>query len=423
MFVDRVKISITSGDGGNGLVAFRREKYVPLGGPSGGDGGKGGDIIFEVDTHKSTLLDLRFNRSIVAENGGNGKIKKMHGADGQDTIIKVPLGTIVKDAQTDQILADLTHIGQQAVICKGGRGGKGNFRYATSRNSAPDFCEKGEPGVLRNILVELKLLADCGLVGFPSVGKSTILSVVSKARPEIADYHFTTIVPNLGVVQIDDRSFVMADLPGLIEGASQGKGLGIQFLRHIERCRVIVHVVDMGSHEGRDPIEDYKIIEEELKQYTYRLAERPRVVLANKMDLESAEANLERFKLAYPELEVFPITAIVDEGLRPALHRIADLLEITPEFPLMVDDNQGVVYRFSPADKGYFVHKIKDNTFQLNGPRVERLYRMTNFNTDEGVQRFARQLRMMGIDDELRIAGAVDGDHIILMDMEFDFVE
>ncbi|MDO5085605.1 MAG: GTPase ObgE, partial [Erysipelotrichaceae bacterium] len=282
MFIDRVKIKLKAGDGGNGIVSFRREKYVPLGGPNGGDGGKGGSIIFKVDTNKSTLLDLRYNRLIVAENGSNGKVKKMHGADGEDIIIKVPQGTIVKNALTDEILADLVHVNQEAIIAKGGKGGRGNYHFASGRNSAPEFAENGQLGEKLEVQIELKLLADVGLVGFPSVGKSTLLSVVSKAKPEIADYHFTTITPNLGVVSVGDgRSFVMADLPGLIEGASLGKGLGHQFLRHIERCRVIIHVIDMGGHDGRDPLEDYRIINEELGNYQYRLLERPQVVIAN----------------------------------------------------------------------------------------------------------------------------------------------
>ena len=295
MFIDRVKLHVKAGKGGDGMVAFRREKYVPLGGPSGGDGGRGGNVIFEADSNKTTLLDLRYQKHVNAPNGGNGKIKKMHGADGADTIVKVPLGTIVKDASTNQIIADLTHNHQQAIIAKAGKGGRGNFRFRTSKNTAPRYSELGEPGEERDVQVELKLLADVGLVGFPSVGKSTLLSVVSKAKPEIAAYHFTTIVPNLGMVQVPDgRSFVMADLPGLIAGAAAGKGLGHAFLRHIERCRVIVHVIDMGAHDGRDPLEDYRVINEELSAYAYRLMEREQIVVANKMDLEGAAENLKR---------------------------------------------------------------------------------------------------------------------------------
>ena len=286
-FIDKTRIYIEAGKGGDGVVAFRKEAYVPKGGPAGGDGGRGGSIIFEATTSLSTLLDLRYKREYKARNGENGMPKKMAGRSADDLVIKVPVGTMILNEETGAVMADLTHDKQRAVIAKGGRGGRGNARFATSRNPAPTICERGEPGEKFGVICELKLLADVGLVGFPSVGKSTLLSVVSRARPEIADYHFTTIVPNLGVVQSKDgRSFVMADLPGLIEGASQGKGLGHQFLRHIERCRVIVHVVDMGSVEGRDPIEDYRIINEELAQYKYRLLERPQIVVANKMDME-----------------------------------------------------------------------------------------------------------------------------------------
>ena len=292
-FIDKAKIYVEAGSGGDGVVAFRREAHVPRGGPAGGDGGRGGSIIFEATTSLSTLLDIRFKREYRARNGANGMAKKMAGASGQDMIVKVPVGTMLINEDTGMTIADLTTDKQRVVLAKGGRGGRGNARFATSRNPAPTICERGEPGESFNVICELKLLADVGLVGFPSVGKSTLLSVVSRARPEIADYHFTTIVPNLGVVQAKDgRSFVMADLPGLIEGASQGKGLGHQFLRHIERCRVIVHVIDMGASEGRDPIEDYRIINDELAEYKYRLLERPQIIIANKMDMEGAQENL-----------------------------------------------------------------------------------------------------------------------------------
>ncbi|MPM53450.1 GTPase Obg [bioreactor metagenome] len=268
MFIDKVTLSIKAGRGGDGIVAYRREKYVPLGGPAGGDGGRGGNVIFMVDTNKSTLLDLRYNRLIVADDGERGKPKKMHGADGIDYVVRVPLGTLVKDIKSDRIIADLTHVDQQVIVAAGGKGGLGNYHFMSSRNTAPDFCENGELGEEKDVIVELKLLADAGLVGFPSVGKSTFLSVVSAARPEIADYPFTTIVPNLGVVKVaDGRSFVLADLPGLIEGAHQGKGLGYQFLKHIERCRVIIHIIDMGAEDGRDPINDYEVINNELRAY------------------------------------------------------------------------------------------------------------------------------------------------------------
>lgn len=425
MFIDRVKINIKAGKGGDGIVAFRHEKYVAYGGPSGGDGGRGGSVIFEADSNKSTLLDLRFNRKVIAEDGGNGKTKKMHGADGDDFIVKVPVGTLVKDANTGRILADLTKNHQQEIVAKGGKGGRGNWHFRTSKNTAPQYSELGEPGDQRDIEVELKLLADVGLVGFPSVGKSTLLSVVTKAKPEIADYHFTTITPNLGVVQVPDgRSFVMADLPGLIEGASEGKGLGHQFLRHIERCRVIVHIVDMGANDGRDPVEDYRIINEELGQYEYRLLERPQVVLANKMDLEPAQENLKRFKEAYPDVEVFETTTIIAEGLDPVLYRAADLLEVTPQFPIYNEDEQeseGVLYKFEAEELPFQVKNLGNGHWEVVGEAIERSFSMSKLENEEDIMRFARKMRMMRVDQALRDAGCEDGDTVVICNVEFSF--
>lgn len=427
MFIDRVKIKLRAGDGGNGIVAFRREKYVPLGGPAGGDGGKGGSIVFEVDTNKSTLLDLRYNRFIQATSGGTGKVKKMHGADGDDVIVKVPQGTIVKDAITGSLIADLVKVGQRAVICKGGKGGRGNWHFATGRNNAPEYCEQGEPGEQKEVQIELKLLADVGLVGFPSVGKSTLLSVVTKAKPEIADYHFTTLVPNLGVVQVNDgRSFVIADLPGLIEGASQGKGLGHEFLKHIERCRVILHVIDMGAHDGRDPLEDYKVINNELAQYEMRLKERPQVVLANKMDLPNAQENLKRFKEAYPELEVFESCTIINEGLEPVLYRLADLIQVTPEFPLYSNEEdipEGVLYKFEPEPDPFTIINEGNGKWRLEGEKIEKLFAQYDLDVEDNVIRFATQLRKLGVDEKLRLAGCVDGDMVYIKNHGFEFVE
>lgn len=426
MFIDRVKIKLRAGRGGNGLVAFRREKYVPLGGPSGGDGGNGGDIIFEADTNKSTLLDLRFNKLIKSEDGGVGKTKKMHGASGDNVIVKVPVGTIVYNDETGDMIADLTKPFQRAIICKGGKGGRGNWHFATSKNSAPDFCEQGEVGESKDIRVELKLLADVGLVGFPSVGKSTLLSVVSKAKPEIADYHFTTLVPNLGVVQVNDgRSFVMADLPGLIEGASTGKGLGHEFLRHIERCRVILHVVDMGSNDGRDPLDDYRIINNELKDYQMRLMERPQIVVANKMDLDNAQENLKRFKEAYPDVEVYEACTIINEGLDDVLYRLADLIEVTPEFPLMNEEEktEGVVFKFEPKGPDFTVKNLGNGQWEVNSQKIEKIMERTDFEDEGDVYRFAASLRKMGVDDALREAGCKDGDTIFLKGFSFEFVE
>ena len=421
-FIDRVKIYVQAGTGGNGTVAFRREAHVPKGGPSGGDGGRGGSVIFVATNSLSTLLDLRYYREYKAQNGEKGHAKKMHGADADDLVIRVPVGTCVYDDDTGNIIADLTKDGQRAVIAKGGRGGRGNARFASSRNPAPKICENGEPGEKFNLRVELKLLADVGLVGFPSVGKSTLLSVVSKARPQIADYHFTTIVPNLGVVQVKDgRSFVMADLPGLIEGASQGKGLGHQFLRHIERCRVIVHIIDMSGSEGRDPYEDYVTINKELGEYEYRLLERPQIIVANKMDGDEAEENLKKFKEKLGDQKVFPIIAPIHEGIDAVLYAVADALETDPDFFNQEEEQESVLYTYKEEEKPFTIHNKGNGVWEVTGKKVERLVQMASFTTDDGFQRFALQIRNMGIDDALREAGCEDGDTVRLYDFEFEF--
>ena len=421
-FIDRVKIYVQAGTGGNGTVAFRREAHVPKGGPSGGDGGRGGSVIFVATNSLSTLLDLRYYREYKAQNGEKGHAKKMHGADADDLVIRVPVGTCVYDDDTGNIIADLTKDGQRVVIAKGGRGGRGNARFASSRNPAPKICENGEPGEKFNLRVELKLLADVGLVGFPSVGKSTLLSVVSKARPQIADYHFTTIVPNLGVVQVKDgRSFVMADLPGLIEGASQGKGLGHQFLRHIERCRVIVHIIDMSGSEGRDPYEDYVTINKELGEYEYRLLERPQIIVANKMDGDEAEENLKKFKEKLGNQKVFPIIAPIHEGIDAVLYAVADALETAPDFFNQEEEQESVLYTYKEEEKPFTIHNKGNGVWEVTGKKVERLVQMASFTTDDGFQRFALQIRNMGIDDALREAGCEDGDTVRLYDFEFEF--
>ena len=424
MFIDQVKVHLKAGNGGNGIVSFRREAHVPLGGPFGGDGGKGGDIIFEVDTNKSTLLDLRYNKKIVAENGEQGKNKRMHGADGRDIIIKVPLGTLIKNDDTGALLADLKHVGQRAIVAKGGKGGRGNCHFKSAKNPAPEYAEKGEAGDDINVKIELKLLADVGLVGFPSVGKSTLLSVVSAAKPEIADYHFTTLVPNLGVVKVNDgRSFVMADLPGLIKGASEGKGLGHQFLRHIERCRVIMHVVDMGAVDGRDPVQDFEIINKELESYHYRLMERPQVVIANKMDMDEAEENLKRFKEVYPDVEVFPACTLINEGLQLALYKVADLLAVTPEFPMQEEEEQGVLYTFTPKEEDFSVINNGNGRWTLIGPKIDKFFEMTDFEKEESVRKFGSLLTEIGVDEALRQKGCMDGDLVAIHDFEFVFEE
>ncbi|EDN9868327.1 GTPase ObgE [Listeria monocytogenes] len=429
MFVDQVKIYVKAGNGGDGMVAFRREKFVPNGGPAGGDGGKGADVVFVVDEGLRTLVDFRFKRIFKAEHGEHGMSKSMHGRGAEDLVVKVPQGTIVKDIDTGEIIADLVAHGQRAVIAKAGRGGRGNKRFATPANPAPELSENGEPGQERNVQLELKVLADVGLVGFPSVGKSTLLSVVSAARPKIAAYHFTTIVPNLGMVDAGDgRSFVMADLPGLIEGASQGVGLGHQFLRHIERTRVIVHVIDMSGSEGRVPYEDYMAINNELEQYNLRLMERPQIIVANKMDMPDAEENLNEFKTKIAEdIPVFPISAVTKTGLRELLLAIADKLETTPEFPLneiLEQENEDtVLYKYVAEEPDFEISREPDGTFVLSGAKIERLFTMTNFERDASISRFARQLRAMGVDEALRKRGAKDGDIVRLLDYEFEFMD
>jgi len=423
-FIDQTSLILKAGKGGGGIVSFRREGHVPLAGPFGDAGGKGGSIIFEVDTHKSTLLDLHFLKMITAQSGENGKTKKMHGADGEDKIVKVPLGTVVRDKSDNRIIADLTHPGQQAVIARGGKGGRGNFHFKSARNPAPDFSEKGEEGQQLEVEIELKLLADVGLVGFPSVGKSTILSVVSAARPEIADYPFTTLVPNLGVVRVPDgRSFVLADMPGLIEGASQGKGLGFDFLRHIERTRVLIHVLDMSPASGRDPLEDYEIINNEMGTYRFNLLQRPQIVVANKMDEDGAEENLERFRKAHPDLEVFPTTALIAEGLQEVLYRAADLLDVTEPFPLQQDENIGVLYKYEPEPEPFTIRNLGNGQWVVEGDEINRLFSRTDFENEQQVMQFGIALRKMGVDAALREKGIQEKDTVFINDFGFEFTD
>ncbi len=430
MFVDQVKVYVKGGDGGNGMVAYRREKYVPLGGPAGGDGGNGASVVFEVEEGLRTLMDFRYKRHFKAPRGEHGMSKNMHGKNSADMIVKVPPGTVVIDDDTKEVIADLVEHGQRAVIAKGGRGGRGNSRFSTPANPAPEIAENGEPGQERTIVMELKLLADVGLVGFPSVGKSTLLSVVSAARPKIAEYHFTTIVPNLGVVETEDnRSFVMADLPGLIEGASEGVGLGHQFLRHIERTRVIVHVIDMSGLEGRDPYEDYVTINKELQEYNLRLTERPQIIVASKMDIPDSTENLAQFKEKLQEdYPIYPISAVTQEGIRELLFAIADKIEETPEFPLSHDEDEDkgvhrVLYKHETKQDEFEITREPDGSFDVSGFKVERLFKMTDFTREESVRRFARQLRSFGIDEALRQKGATDGDIVRILEYEFEFVD
>lgn len=435
MFLDTAKISVKAGRGGDGMVAFRREKYVPDGGPWGGDGGKGGSVIFKVDEGLRTLMDFRYNRKFKAQDGEKGMTKGMHGKGAKDLIVSVPQGTTVRDAETGKVLTDLVENGQEFVVARGGRGGRGNIRFATPRNPAPEIAENGEPGEERQLELELKILADVGLVGFPSVGKSTILSVVSAAKPKIGAYHFTTIVPNLGMVRTKSgESFAMADLPGLIEGASQGVGLGTQFLRHIERTRVILHVIDMSASEGRDPYEDYLQINTELETYNLRLLERPQIIVANKMDMPDAEENLRVFKekleADYDEFDelpmIFPISSLAQQGLDNLLEATADLLDKTDEFLLYTEEDMQddeVYYGFNDDERPFEITRDDDAAWVLYGEKLERLFVMTNMERDESIMKFARQLRGMGVDEALRERGAKDGDIVRIGNFEFEFVD
>ena len=422
MFVDEVVIKVKAGNGGDGCTAFRREKYIPDGGPFGGNGGRGANIIFKTDLGLRTLLDLRYQKLIKAPKGENGSGKNQNGKGAKDVVIKVPVGTTVKDMDTGLIIADLTKENEEVVVAPGGRGGRGNTAFATATNPAPNFSEHGEPGEEKTLKVELRLLADVGFVGMPSVGKSTTLSKISASKPKIAAYHFTTLVPNLGVVRtIDGRTFVAADLPGLIEGASLGEGLGDKFLKHIERTRVIAHILDMSGSEARDPIEDYEIIRKELKDFNEKLMTKPEIVIANKMDLEGAKDNLKRFKEKY-DIPVYETSAINSEGLDDALVAIADVLDKTQKEELFEEDafESHVLYKFK-KEQPFTITKDND-IYVVKGKEVEKLFRMTKF-TDEGTIRFARKLRAMGIDDKLLEMGAKYGDRVQIMDLIFEFKE
>lgn len=434
MFLDEVKIYVRSGDGGNGLVAFRREKYVPKGGPAGGDGGRGANVVFIVDEGLRTFMDYRYQKKFVAPNGENGMSKGMHGRKSKDLYLKVPPGTVIRDTDTGEVLADLVEHEQEVIVARGGRGGRGNCRFATPSNPAPEIAENGEPGEERNLTLELKLMADVGLVGFPSVGKSTLLSITSKAKPKIADYHFTTLAPNLGVVETKDhRSFVMADLPGLIEGASQGVGLGHQFLRHIERTKVIVHVIDMSATDGRDPYEDYKVINAELGEYNMRLLERPQVVVANKMDIPVASENLVEFKKRLAEdgedVDIVEISAFTRSNIDNLLYKISDILDNTdPNMLYELDTEEEsmenrVIYKHKPKDETFKITRDDTGAYVVSGPGIERAFLMTDFNRDASVRRFAQQMRSMGVDDALRERGCKNGDTVKILKGEFEFVE
>ncbi len=424
MFVDEVIIHAIAGKGGDGCTSFRREKYVPMGGPDGGNGGKGGDIIIEVDKSLKTLIDLRYKKIIKAEKGINGKGSSCNGANAQDIILKVPEGTTVYDADTNLVLADLKNDKQRVVVCKGGRGGRGNKAFATHNEPAPKFSELGEMGEDKIIKCELKVMADVGLIGMPSVGKSTILSLISAAKPKIASYHFTTLSPNLGMVSLKDgRKFVMADLPGLIEGASEGIGLGHQFLRHAMRTKILAHVIDMGSIEGRNPIDDYKIIRKEIEAYSEKLKIKKEIIIANKMDLDHAKENLKKFKKAISNVPIFEVSAIKNEGLDACLTYIADLLDTIEEDNLYNENEYEsyVVYKFQ-NEKPYTIRN-ENGIWVLEGKKIEDLFRMTRFTEEEAVLRFARKLKGMGVEEELERMGAKRGDEVQILDYIFEFKE
>ena len=418
MFVDEVVIKLEAGRGGDGCTSFRREKFVAMGGPNGGNGGKGASIIFKTDKSLKTLIDLKVKKIIKGDKGINGKGSDQNGANAENIIIKVPEGTVVTNNKTGKIICDLTE--GEAVIAKGGRGGRGNKAFATHDNPAPKMSELGEPGEELEVKCELKVLADVGLIGLPSVGKSTLLSQISNATPKIAAYHFTTLSPNLGVVKVYDDSFVMADLPGLIEGASQGIGLGHKFLRHAERTKVIAYVIDMSASEGSNPINDYEILYNELKEYDENLIKRACIVIANKMDLESSQEHLKEFKEKYPNLKVYPISALYNDGIKEL---IIELNRLVKENDLIKEKNynEEVVYKYE-INKPFKIFK-ENNYWVLEGEEIEKLFKMTRFNEDESVLRFARKLKGMGVDAELERLGAKRGDEVKILDYVFNFKE
>ncbi|QEA59478.1 GTPase ObgE [Leuconostoc koreense] len=433
-FVDQAQIEVKAGKGGDGIVSFRHEKFVAMGGPFGGDGGHGGSIIFKVDEGLRTLMDFRYNRHFKAQPGGNGGTKGMTGASADNRVVKVPQGTTVSDADTGEVLADMLENGQELVVAKGGRGGRGNIHFATPANPAPELSENGEPGQIRNLKLELKVLADVGLVGFPSAGKSTLLSVVSNAKPKVAAYHFTTLSPNIGMVRLDDdRDFVMADLPGLIEGASQGIGLGFQFLRHVERTKVILHLVDMSGIEGTDPYTQYRKILDELQQYDETILNRPQIVVPTKMDMPDSEANLAKFRKEVAtdsglpiQPEIVPISSITRDGVKDLMRLTADMLATAPApesyRPVNQKDTSEKSYTFKPETHDFTVEWMEDEErWLLSGAEIEKLFLMTNIQRDATIMRFARQLRHMGVDDKLREAGAKDGDDVRINNSDFVF--
>ncbi|RKD32486.1 GTPase ObgE [Thermohalobacter berrensis] len=424
MFVDNVKIYVKGGNGGHGAVAFRREKYEPSGGPAGGDGGNGGSVILKVDEGLKTLMDFRYKRHYKAENGENGKSKNQFGKKGKDLILKVPPGTVVKDEESGNIIADLIENGDTFIVAKGGRGGRGNSKFATSTRRAPRFAEAGDKGEERWIVLELKLIADVGLVGFPNVGKSTLLSVVSAAKPKIANYHFTTLKPNLGVVNLGEgQSFVMADIPGLIEGAHEGVGLGHEFLRHIERTKLIVHLIDVSSQDGRDPVEDFYKINEELQKYSSKLAKKPQIVVANKIDLPQSKEGYDKLAKEMEKLghKVLPISAVTGEGIDKLKYIIWDKLQNIEEDPIF-EEVKEKVYDFKENRQEVIVKKEGDK-YIVEGYPIEKLLKSTNFDDLDSLRHFQNIMKKRGIFDELKKLGIKDGETVSVCGYEFEFFE
>ena len=425
MFTDYAKIIIKSGDGGNGAVSFRREKYVAAGGPDGGDGGRGGSIYFIVDPDSNTLVDFRFKKKFKAENGKNGEGARRYGKSGEDLYVKVPIGTLIKEVETGKIIADLSHKGQKELILPGGRGGKGNSHFATSTRQAPRFSQDGEKGIEKEVILELKLLADVGLIGFPNVGKSTFLSKTTSATPKIADYHFTTLEPNLGVVKNDyGESFVIADIPGIIEGASNGTGLGLQFLRHIERTRLLLHVIDVSGIEGRNPVDDFKTINEELKSYSEKLSKRKQIIVANKIDSmqdENLYNDLE--KLAKENnMEIFKISAVTGEGISELLKRVSQVLKELPKEELYDEVEDKKVYTLQEEQEGYTIKK-EDGIFVVDGPAVDRVMRRVNLEDNESMYYFQKCLDSLGVNQKLKEAGVQEGDTVNICGWELEWYD
>ena len=428
MFADSARITLRSGKGGDGHVSFRREKYVPDGGPDGGDGGKGGDVIFVADDSINTLADYRFKRKFKAEDGEEGSKRNSHGAKGEDLILKVPKGTLIKEALSGKVIHDMSVVGEEYVLLKGGRGGKGNQHFATPTMQAPKYAQPGGKALEIEVILELKVIADVGLVGFPNVGKSTFLSMVSNAKPKIANYHFTTLSPNLGVVDLaEGAGFVIADIPGLIEGASEGVGLGHEFLRHVERCKVLIHIVDASGIEGRDPVEDIRAINKELESYNVSLADKKQVIAANKMDLifdEKEKKNvLERIRAEFEteDVEIFPISAATKDGIKPLLYKVNEMLKSCPEEPMVFESEFDLESYSLDENEPFEVKKIEDGVFSVEGPRIERMLGYTNLEAEKGFMFFQKFMAEQGILDELEALGIVDGDTVKVYGHEFDY--